>query len=90
MNQLFINLQVSNIEASTNFYTQLGFTINPLFTFDDQKCMAWSEHIYVMLQSKEFLSKHNTQQSLDTNNSTSATFTLPVESLDRVDEIIEN
>ena len=53
MKQIFINLPVKNVEASMGFYTQLGFTINPLFTFDDQKCMVWSEQIYVMLQTYE-------------------------------------
>lgn len=41
MKQIFINLPVKNVEASVNFYTQLGFTVDPLFTFDDQKCMVW-------------------------------------------------
>jgi predicted lactoylglutathione lyase len=53
MRQIFINLPVKNVEASMNFYTQLGFTVNPLFTFDDQKCMVWSDQIYVMLQTLE-------------------------------------
>ncbi|MCX8480283.1 MAG: hypothetical protein ORN58_00015 [Sediminibacterium sp.] len=26
-------------------YKQLGFTVNPLFTFDDQKCMVWIKSI---------------------------------------------
>jgi hypothetical protein len=39
MKQIFINLPVKNVEASMGFYTQLRFTINPLFTFDNQKCM---------------------------------------------------
>jgi len=53
MKQIFINLPVKDVEASMCFYAQLGFTVNPLFTFDDQKCMAWSDQIYLMLQSFE-------------------------------------
>jgi predicted lactoylglutathione lyase len=49
MKQIFINLPVKDIEASMNFYKQLGFTFKPLFSFDDQKCMVWSDQIYVML-----------------------------------------
>lgn len=51
MKQIFINLPVKNVEASMVFYTQLGFKVNPLFTFDDQKCMVWSEQIFVILQT---------------------------------------
>jgi uncharacterized protein len=59
MRQIFINLPVKNLEASMSFYTQLGFTVNPLFTFDDQICMVWSDQIYVMLQTLEMFKSGN-------------------------------
>ena len=90
MKQLFINLPVKNLEASMNFYTQLGFTINPLFTFDDQKCMVWSDQIYVMLQTLEMFKSGNKKNIADPKENTTATFTLPVESLEQLNEIIEN
>lgn len=90
MKQIFINLPVKNVEASMNFYTQLGFTVNPLFTFDDQKCMVWSDQIYVMLQSIEMFKSGNKKNIADPKDTTIASFTLPVESLDRLNEIIEN
>ncbi len=90
MKQIFINLPVKDVEASMNFYNQLGFTVNPLFTFDDQKCMVWSDQIYVMLQTHEMFKSGNTKNIADPKKNTIATFTLPVESLDRVNEIMEN
>jgi len=90
MQQIFINLPVKNVEASMNFYTQIGFTVNPLFTFDDQKCMVWSDQIYVMLQTIEMFKSGNKKNIADPKENTTATFTLPVESLDRLNEIIEN
>ena len=90
MKQIFINLPVKNVEASMNFYTQLGFTNNPLFTFDDQKCMVWSDQIYLMLQTYEMFKSGNKKNLPDTKQNTIATFTLPVESLDSVNKIIEN
>ena len=90
MKQIFINLPVKNVEASMNFYTQLGFTVNPLFTFDDQKCMVWSDQIYVMLQTIEMFKSGNKKNIADTKENTTATFTLPVESIHRLNEIIEN
>jgi len=88
--QIFINLPVKNIEASMAFYTQLGFTVNPLFTFNNQKCMVWSEQIYVMLQTYEMFQAGNTKTLPDPTKNTIATFTLPVESLDMLNEIVEN
>ena len=89
MKQIFINLPVKDVDASMNFYSQLGFTINPLFTFDKQKCMVWSDQIYVMLQTYEMFNSGNKKNLADPKVNTIATFTLPVESLDMVNEIME-
>ena len=90
MKQIFINLPVKDVDASMAFYQHLGFTVNPLFTFDDQKCMIWSDQIYVMLQTLEMFKSGNKKNIADPKENTIATFTLPVESLDRLNEIIEN
>lgn len=89
MKQIFINLPVKDVEASMDFYKQLGFTVNPLFTFEDQKCMVWGDQIYLMLQTYEMFKSGNKKNLPDTKQNTIATFTLPVESFDRVNEIIE-
>lgn len=89
MKQIFINLPVKDVEASMAFYEQLGFTVNPLFTFDDQKCMVWTDQIYVMLQTIEMSNKGEQKNIADPKSNRIATFTLPVESLDKVNEIME-
>jgi uncharacterized protein len=90
MKQIFINLSVENVDKALIFYLELGFTINPRFTFEDQKCIMWSEHIYVMLISKtKFLSYSQEPQS-EESKVQSAYFTLPVESLERVHQIVNN
>ena len=90
MKQIFINLPVSDIEKSMLFYIKMGFTINPLFTGENQKCMVWSDHIYVMLQTKAFSSAYIKKPFLDVKNFSTASFTLPVESIAMVNEMIEN
>jgi uncharacterized protein len=90
MKQIFINLPVDNVEKSMNFYIELGFTINPEFTDDNQKCMVWSDHIYVMLQSQEMFRSYVKKQMPDAKKYQSASYTLPVESFERVNEIIES
>lgn len=72
------------------FYKQLGFTINPLFTFENQKCMVWSDEIYVMLQSYEMFKSGCKKNLPDTQQNAIATFTLNVESIERVNEMIKN
>lgn len=87
--KIFINLPVVNIEKAMNFYIHIGFTINPEFTDENQKCMVWSEHIYVMLQSKKMFTSYIKKQMPDTEKYQTASFTLPVESFDSMNEIIE-
>ena len=82
MKQIFINLAVADLEKSMNLYTQLGFTSNPEFTDDYQKCMVWCEQVYVMLYKRKTIPYFKGVHV--------ASYTLPVESLDRVNEIIES
>ncbi len=89
MKQIFINLPVKDVSASMNFYSQLGFAVNPLFTFDNQKCMTWGDQIYLMLQTYEMFKSGNKKDLPDAKKNAIATFTLPVESLAKVNEMIE-
>lgn len=88
--QIFINLPVSNVEKSMHLYTALGFTVNPEFTDDNQKCMVWSEHIYVMLQSQQMFRQRIKKQMPDTDTYQTASYTLPVESFAAVNSIMES
>lgn len=87
--QIFINLPVADLEKSMNFYTAMGFTINPLFTGNNQICMACSEEILVMLQSKEFFNAGSAKQIADSKKAISASFTLPVVSINRMNEVAD-
>ena len=90
MRQIFINLPVKDVEASMEFYRQLGFSVNPLFTFESQKCLVWSDQIYVMLQTFDMYHSGNSNNLPDSKTNTIATFTLPLESLDKVNQMVES
>lgn len=47
--KIFVNLPVSDLKASINFYQALGFENNPQYSDDTAACMVWSESIHVML-----------------------------------------
>ena len=57
MSKIFINLPVTNLEASTTFYQDLGFIKNDNFSDTNASCMVWDSHIYVMLLTHEFTKK---------------------------------
>ena len=90
MKQLFLNLPVNDVEKSMAFYLALGFTMNPLFTDKDQKCLVYSDSIYVMLQSREFANSYVEREVIDAHKSLIPSFTLPVESIEKVDEMMNN
>ncbi len=88
--QIFINLAVTNLQKSMDFYTALGFTNNPQFSDDSGKCMAWSESIFVMLLSHEKFSSFATKPIADTKSTVAGLFSLPLDSLDQVNTMMVN
>jgi uncharacterized protein len=72
------------------FYCLLGFVEYPLLTFDDQKCMSWGEQILIMIHSKEFLNSEKDKAKVDSKKYLTPSFTLPVESIEKVNKLVEN
>lgn len=90
MKQVFINLPVNDINKSMEFYTKIGFTNNPQFSDDSSKCMVWSESIYVMLLTLEKAKSFAIKPIADTKKFITCGFSLSVESLDLVNEMVNN
>lgn len=52
---IFVSLPVSDVRASTDFYTGLGFGLNPTFSDESCGCLVVSDTIYVMvIQTERF------------------------------------
>jgi len=88
--QIFINLAVTNLQKSMDFYTALGFTNNPQFSDDSGKCMVWSESIFVMLLSHEKFSSFATKPIADTKSTVAGLFSLSLDSLEEVNNMMAN
>jgi uncharacterized protein len=88
--QIFINLAVSNLQKSFEFYTALGFTNNPQFSDDSGKCMVWSENIFVMLLSHEKFKTFATKPLADTKSGLAGLFSLSLNSVDEVNVMMTN
>lgn len=52
--QVYINLPVSDLAASTAFYEGLGFTKEPIFSDENATAVKWSDDIVVMLLTHDF------------------------------------
>ena len=88
--QIFINLAVTNLQKSMDFYTALGFTNNPQFSDDAGKCMVWSENIFVMILTHEKFATFATKPIADTKSNVAALLSLSVDSVDEVNSIMTN
>ncbi len=88
--QIFINLPVKNLEKSMEFYTTMGFTVNPQFSNETAKCLVWSENIFVMIMTHEKFKSFATKPLADTKNNLAGLFSLSVESVDKMNEIADN
>lgn len=90
MKQVFINLAVKDVQKSMDFYTRLGFTNNPQFSDDQGKCMVWSDAIFLMILSHDKFKSFTNKPLADTKKNIAGLFALSVESVDKVNEIVEN
>jgi uncharacterized protein len=88
--QIFINLAVKDVQKSMDFYTALGFTNNPQFSDDAGKCMVWCENIFLMILSHEKFSSFATKPIADTKSSLAGLFSLSMDSLEEVNNVVEN
>ncbi len=88
--QIFINLAVTDLQKSMDFYAALGFTNNPQFSDNAGKCMVWGENIFVMLLTHDKFKMFATKPIADTKSNAAALFSLSVDSVDDVNSIITN
>ena len=88
--QIFINLPVSNLQKSMDFYSALGFTNNPQFSDETGKCMVWSENIFVMIMTHEKFANFATKPIADTKSKLAGLFSLSLDSIEEMNTIMTN
>ncbi|MEN9948989.1 MAG: hypothetical protein RL106_1812 [Bacteroidota bacterium] len=86
MKQIFINLVVSDLQKSMNFYSALGFVNNPQFSDDTAKCMVWSDNIFLMIMTAEKFSSFTKKTIADTKNNIAALLSLSLSSVEEINE----
>ena len=87
--QIFINLAVTDLAKSMEFYASLGFSNNPQFSDEMGKCMVWSESIFVMLLTHEKFSLFSTKPIADTKTNIAGLFSLSMDNVEEVNKIVD-
>ncbi len=87
--KIFVNLPVSDLKKAMNFFSELGFTFNPMFTNEKAACMIISEDIYSMLLVEKFFKSFIPDKEIcDTKKSSEAIIALSANTRKEVDELI--
>ena len=86
---IFVNLPVSNLKRSMEFFGKLGFEFNPQFTDDNAACMIVSEQAFVMLLTESFLKTFTKNEICNTGRQTEGLFALSCASRDEVRQLVE-
>ena len=86
--KLFVNIPVSDVQRSIEFFETLGFTFNPQFTDASAASMLVGENAYFMLLGKEFFRGFTKRPQGDPRKQTDALYALGVNSRAEVDEMV--
>ncbi|WP_338876299.1 VOC family protein [Spirosoma sp. SC4-14] len=87
--KIFVNLPVSDLNRSVEFFTKLGYRFNPQFTDEKATCMIISEDIYAMLLVKPFFQSFIKKEIADTTKVTQTVLCLSADSREAVDELVD-
>ncbi len=88
--QIFVNLPVKDLDKSKEFFTKIGFTINPQFTDENAACVVISEDIYAMiLQEKFFKTFIQKKEITDATKSAEVLVALSAGSKEKVNEMAD-
>ena len=86
---IFVNLPVTDLARSRDFYEALGFTIEPKFTDDTAAAMVLSDTIFVMLLTHDKWKQFTDKTIPDAKNSAQLMLALSRESREAVDAMTE-
>src|SRR4051794_39210944 len=84
---LFVNMPVADLERSTAFFAELGFSFNPLFSDETAACMLVGEQAFVMLLSREKFAEFAKLPTADPTTHTLALYCFGVSLRDEVDAV---
>lgn len=86
---VFINLPVSDLEKSKEFYTSLGWALNPAFSNDDAGAITISDTIHVMILTHEHYGRFTDKKIADTSTTSAVLNAISVDSPEEIDVVVD-
>ncbi|MBM6614335.1 glyoxalase/bleomycin resistance/extradiol dioxygenase family protein [Desemzia sp. RIT804] len=85
--QLFVNLPVKDLNASKEFFGQLGFEFDERFSDEKGACLILGSNMYAMLLAEDFFSSFTHKGITDTHKENECILAINVSSKEEVDEM---
>ncbi|EFL35167.1 glyoxalase/bleomycin resistance protein/dioxygenase [Streptomyces viridochromogenes DSM 40736] len=86
---IFVNLCVTDLDASRKFFTELGYAINEQFSDATTASVVISETIVVMVHTGEKYAQFTKKEIADSKRTSEVLIALSAESREKVDELVE-
>jgi hypothetical protein len=86
--KIFVNLPVSDLARSVEFFTKLGYTFDPRFTDETATCMVISEDIFAMLITQKRFGDFTDKPIADAKHATEVLVALSCDSREEVDRLM--
>ncbi|CAA9286074.1 MAG: Glyoxalase family protein [uncultured Chloroflexi bacterium] len=87
--KLFLNLPISNLKRSVDFFTALGFSFDPRFTSENATCMILNDEAFVMLLEEDFFKSFHKKDIADPNRQMEAIMAISADSRADVDDLVD-
>jgi len=87
--KIFVDLAVTDLDKSVEFFTKLGFSFDPRFTDETATCMIVSDEAFVMLLVENRFKDFTKKDLADARTQTEAILALSAESREQVDELAD-
>ena len=87
--QIFVNLPVSNLQKSVEFFSKLGYTFDPQYTDENATCMIIADNIFAMLLVKPFFESFISKPVADAHKSAEVILALSADSRAAVDLLVD-
>ncbi len=87
--QVFVNLPTTDLERGKAFYTAIGASINPLFTDENAACIVFSDDVFFMLLTREYLATFTDKPIADPKAVAQVLVALSRESREHVDSTVD-
>ncbi|NGO72961.1 VOC family protein, partial [Streptomyces boncukensis] len=87
---IFVNLPVKDLDRAKDFFTKLGYEINPQFTDQNAACVVIADgSIYTMLLVEPFFQGFSKRDLPDYSTTTGSIIALSADSREEVDAYVE-